>query len=151
MKIFRPILSLILVLATTLLVSCSGPSASAPPSYTPERIQKIQTYRIPVDIAQQRLAELGKFISEEDWIDTDTFIHGPLGSIRRDMTYLSNTLIPVDQTKAIDLAKDIFDHFDDIAAAAKDKNYRQAIDEYKQVVSDFDVYLQLIPNQPDDV
>lgn len=146
MKIFRPILSLILVLATTLLVSCGGPSVSVPPSYTPERVQKIQTYRIPVDVAQKRLTELGKYIDEEDWVDTETFIHGPLGLIRRDMTYLSNALIPVDQEKALELAKDIFDHLDDIDAAAKNKNYGQAIGEYKQVVSDFDIYLQLIPN-----
>jgi len=146
MNIFRPILSLILVLATTFLVSCSGPSASAPPSYNAERMQKIATYRIPVDVAQKRLSELGKLIEEEDWIDTESFIHGPLGLIRRDMTYLSNALIPVDQDEALDLAKDVFKHFEDIDAAAQEKDYKQTINEYQQLVSDFDDYLQLIPD-----
>lgn len=150
MKIFRPILSLILVFATTLLVSCSSPSAVEPPSYNAERLQKIATYRIPVDVAQKRLAELGKFITEEDWINTASFTHGPLGLIRRDMTYLSNALIPADQEKALELAKDIFDHLEDIDAASQDKNYRQAISEYKELSSDFDVYLQLIPNDSGD-
>lgn len=146
MKIFRSILPLILVLVTTLLVSCGSPSASAPPTYTAEKLQQIKTYRIPVDIAQNRLSELGKFISEEDWVDTQTFIHGPLGLIRRDMTYLSNALLPEDKEQAKDLAKGIFKHLEEIDAAAKDDNYQTAIDRYKEVVSDFDVYLELIPN-----
>jgi len=147
MKILRSILPLILVVLTTLLVSCGSPSASVPPTYTPEKLQKITTYRIPVDIAQQRLSELGEFISQEDWIDTETFIHGPLGLIRRDLTYLSNALLPKDQEQALELGKDIFEHLEDIDVAAKNKNYTTAINEYKQVVSDFDAYLQLIPNQ----
>lgn len=149
MKIFRPILSLILVFATTLLVSCSGPSASAPPSYNAARMQKIATYRIPVDVAQQRLSELGQFIIDEDWTNVESFIHGPLGLVRRDMTYLSNALIPDDQDEALELAKDIFRHFEDIDAAAQVKSYSQSVNEYKQLVSDFDVYLQLIPDGKD--
>ena len=146
MKILRSILPLILVLVTTLLVSCGGPTASAPPTYTPEKLQKINTYRIPVDVAQKRLSELGKYIDEEDWVNTESFIHGPLGLIRRDMTYLSNALLPEDREKATELAKDIFRHFEDIDRAAKDTDYRAAIEEYKEVVSDFDIYLQLLPD-----
>lgn len=145
MKIFRSILPLILVAVATLLVSCGGNTVAAPPTYTPEQLQKIETYRIPVDIAQNRLSELGKYISKEDWVNTESFIHGPLGLIRRDMTYLSNALLPEDQKKATKLAKDIFGHFEDIDAAAKDKNYSAAISEYKEVVSDFDLYLGLVP------
>ena len=145
MKIFRSILPLILVAVATLLVSCSGGTAAAPPTYTPEKLQKIETYRIPVDIARDRLFELGEYIDDEDWVNTKTFIHGPLGLIRRDMTYLSNALLPDDREQATELAKDIFNHFEDIDAAANDKNYAAAISEYKEVVSDFDVYLELVP------
>jgi len=147
MNIFRPILSLILILATTLLVSCSGPNASAPPSYNAERLQKISIYRIPVDVAQTRLSDLGKFVSKEDWINTQSFTHGPLGLIRRDMTYLSRALVPDDQEQALEIAKDIFDHFDDLDAAAQEKNYSIAINEYKQLVSDFDVYLNYVSDK----
>ncbi|MEO1672632.1 MAG: photosystem II protein PsbQ, partial [Cyanobacteria bacterium J06631_2] len=112
MKIFRPILSLILVLATTLLVSCGSPTASAPPTYTPEILQKVSTYRIPLDIARDRLPELGESIGKEDWVNANSFLHGPLGSIRRDLTYLSKALLPDEQDPALDLAKDIFKHFE---------------------------------------
>jgi len=55
-------------------------------------------------------------------------------------------LIPVDQDEALNLAKDIFRHFDDIDAAAQEKDYKQTFNEYQQLVSDFDDYLQLIPD-----
>ena len=145
MKIFRPILSLILVLATTLLVSCGGNTASAPPTYTPEKLQKVATYRIPLDIARQRLPELGKAIANEDWSDADSFLHGPLGLIRRDLTYLSNALLPDEQEPALNVAKDIFKHFENIDAAVSEKNYTVAISQYKEVVSDIDAYASLIP------
>ena len=145
MRIFRPILSLILVLATTLLVSCGGPTASAPPTYTPEKLQKVKTYRIPLDIARQRLPELGEAIANEDWSDADSFLHGPLGSIRRDLTYLSNALLPDEQEPALDVAKDIFKHFENIDAAVDEKNYTVAIEQFKEVSSDLDAYASLIP------
>ena len=145
MKIFRPLLSLILVLATTLLVSCGGNTASAPPTYTPEKLQKVSTYRIPLDIARQRLPELGEAIANEDWSNADSFLHGPLGSIRRDLTYLSNALLPDEQEPALNVAKDIFKHFENIDAAVGEKDYTTAINQYKEVSSDLDAYASLIP------
>ncbi len=151
MKIFRPILSLILVLATTLLVSCGGPTASAPPTYTPEKLQKIKTYRIPLDVARQRIPELGEYISNEDWVNADSFLHGPLGSLRRDLTYLSNTLLPDEQKPALDTAKEIFKHIENIDAAVDEKNYTVAVNQYKEMVSDLDVYTSLIPETEEPV
>ena len=147
MKIFRPILSLILVLATTLLISCGGNTVSAPPTYTPEKLQKIATYRIPLDIARQRLPELGEAISNEDWVNADSFLHGPLGLIRRDLTYLSNALLPAEQEPALNVAKDIFKHFENIDAAVNEKDYTTAINQYKEVSSDLDAYATLIPQE----
>lgn len=152
MKIFRPILSLILVLATTLLVSCGGPAVSAPPTYTPEKLQKISTYRIPLDIARQRIPELGQALTQEDWVNANSFLHGPLGLIRRDLTYLSNALLPDEQEPALNVAKDIFKHLENIDAAVSEKNYTLAINQYKEAVSDLDIYASLIPQtkEPED-
>ena len=145
MKIFRPILFLILVLATTILVSCGSPTASAPPTYTPDKLQKVKTYRIPLDIARQRIPELGEYIDKEDWSNADNFLHGPLGSMRRDLTYLSKALLPDEQEPALDAAKDIFKHIENIDAAVDDNNYQVAISQYKEMVSDLDAYSSLIP------
>ncbi|MGK7937272.1 MAG: photosystem II protein PsbQ [Xenococcaceae cyanobacterium] len=145
MKILRSILPVILLLVTTLLVSCGGPNASAPPTYTPEKLAQIQTYRISVDKARERMPELSDLIQEENWVDTRTFIHGPLGLIRRNMTYLSNALLEEDAEKATPLAKEVFKNLDDIDAAAKESNYSAAISEFNQAISNFDAYLELIP------
>lgn len=145
MRIFRSILSLILVLVTTFLVSCGSPTVSAPPTYTPTKLQQIKTYRIPVDVAQQRMAELGKYIQAKDWVDTESFIHGPLGLIRRDMTYLANSLLPEDTEKATEFAKEVFDGLEELDAAAKDKSYTVAIQKYGQVVRNLNSYLELLP------
>jgi len=151
MKIFRPILSLILVLATTILVSCSGSTASAPPTYTPDKLQKIATYRIPLDVARQRIPELGQYIDQEDWVNADNFLHGPLGLIRRDLTYLSKALLPDEQEPALDMAKDIFNHLQNVDAAVSDNNYSVASSQYQEMVSDLDIYTSLIPktNKPE--
>jgi photosystem II protein PsbQ len=145
MKIFRPILSLILIVAATVLVSCGGSAVSAPPTYTPEKLQQISTYRIPLDVARQRIPELGQSLANEDWVNADSFLHGPLGLIRRDLTYLSNSLLPNEQEPALDVAKDIFKHLENIDAAVSEKNYTVAINQYKEAVSDLDIYASLIP------
>lgn len=145
MKILRSILPVILLLVTTLLVSCGGPSASAPPTYTPEKLAQIKTYRISVDQARERMSELSDLIKEENWVDTRSFIHGPLGLLRRNMTYLSNALLEEDAQQASPLAKEVFNGLDDIDAAAKESNYRAAVSEFNQVISSFDAYLDLVP------
>ena len=145
MKIFRPILSLILVLTTTILVSCGSPTASAPPTYTADKLQKVKTYRIPLDIARQRIPELGEYLDQEDWANADNFLHGPLGLMRRDLTYLSKALLPDEQEPALNVAKDIFKHIENIDAAVDNQNYQVAIGQYKEMVSDLDAYSSLIP------
>ena len=145
MKIFRPILSLILVLATTILVSCGNPAVSAPPTYTPDKLQKIKTYRIPLDVARQRIPELGQYLDKEDWVNADSFLHGPLGLIRRDLTYLSKALLPDEQEPALEMAKDIFGHIQNIDVAVDDHDYNVAISQYNEMVSDLDAYSSLIP------
>jgi photosystem II protein PsbQ len=146
MKIFRPIFSLILVLAATILVSCSSSTASAPPTYTPDKLQQISTYRIPLDVARQRIPELGQYIANEDWVNANSFLHGPLGLMRRDLTYLSKALLPDEQQPALDMTKDIFKHIENIDVAVNDHDYQVAISQYKEMVSDLDVYAGLIPN-----
>lgn len=145
MKILRSILPAILLLLTTLLVSCGSPQASAPPTYTPEKLAQIKTYRISVDRARDRMSELSDLIESENWVDTRNFIHGPLGLLRRNMTYLSNTLLEEDAKEATPLAKEVFNGLDDIDAAAKENDYRTASAEFQQVISSFDSYLDLVP------
>lgn len=147
MKIFRSIFSIMLVLVATVLVSCGSPEAAAPPTYTPEKLQTINTYRIPVDVARDNLSKLGELIRDEDWIDVRSYIHGPLGFLRRDFRYLSDALLPDDAKKAKEISEDIFARLENLDAAAKEKDIRTVASEYRKTVSDFDEYINLVPDR----
>ncbi len=147
MKIFRSLFSLVLVVVATALVSCGSPEAAAPPTYTPEKIQKITTYRIPVDAARGNMATLGEFIQDQDWVTTRSYIHGPLGFLRRDFRYLSDILLPDDAEQAKEITEDIFLRLENIDAAAKEKDSRTVSSEYLKAIADFDSYFELIPDK----
>jgi photosystem II protein PsbQ len=145
MASLRSILSVILVLVATLLVGCSGPSAKIPTTYTPEKIAQIQLYAAPIEEARESLSTLEKSIQEENWVNTRTFIHGPLGGLRKSMANLSNSLLKKDQAKATELAKEIFGHLERLDAAAQDRSPTLVELQYREALKDFDAYLNLIP------
>ncbi len=147
MKKLRPFLSLVLVLVTTLLVSCSTPNkAKVPTVYTPEKIEQLQLYRAPIAQAREKMSILEEFINQENWVDTRTFIHGPLGELRQAMGSASTRLLQKDQKPSKAIAKELFSHFERIDAAAKDKNYSVAKAQFLEAAKDFDAYLDLIPS-----
>lgn len=145
-RLFRSFLSLVLVVVTTLLVSCSAPtSATVPTTYTPEKIEALQVQLAPIQSVRERMSELGSLINQEDWTDARDLIHGPFGFLRQDMRYLTEKLLPADQKKAQTLSNDLFNDFVQIDAAAKDRNYGIALSKFNEAVRDFDAYLELIP------
>jgi photosystem II protein PsbQ len=150
MRIFRSFLSLVLILVTTLLVSCSSPTqAKVPTVYTPEKIAQLEAFVEPIDTAREKMATLKELIEQENWVDTRTFIHGPLGSLRQDLRILSSKLLPKDQGTAQKIAKELFSHFERIDAAAKDRNAGLAETQYVEAIKDFDAFLDLIPQSGD--
>ncbi|MBV5257913.1 photosystem II protein PsbQ [Synechococcus moorigangaii CMS01] len=143
----RSVLSLLLVVITTFLVSCSGPVAKVPDTYTPDRIAQIQVYLTPISEARQGMETLGEFVQENNWINTRTYIHGPFGFLRRDLTYLANTLLPSDQKAAKGLIDEIFAHLERLDAAAQERNGAATATEYNNALADFDAFLRLIPGE----
>lgn len=143
----RSIVALLLVVVTTLLVSCSSPSAKIPDTYTPDRLEQIQTYLIPVDEARKGMDTLGGFVKEDNWVNVRSYIHGPLGFLRRDLTYLANTLLPSDQARAKALVDEIFSHLERLDAGAKDQSPSTTSAEYQNALADFDALLRLIPSE----
>ncbi|WP_254047972.1 photosystem II protein PsbQ [Synechococcus sp. BDU 130192] len=141
----RSVLSLLLVVITTFLVSCSSPVVKVPDTYTPDRISQIQTYMVPVSEAREGMETLGEFVQADNWVDTRTYIHGPFGFLRRDLTYLANTLLPNDQKAAKDLIDEIFAHLERLDVAAQARNATATTTEYRNALADFDAFLQLIP------
>lgn len=146
MRILRSLLSLMLVLVATVLVSCSSPTASIPEIYTPEKLQTIKIYRIPVDIAKKDIVSLSGLINDKNWTDVKSVIHGPLGVLRRDLRYLSEALLPDDKAKSLEISEDLFVRLEKLDAAAAEKDYGDAITAYNKAIADYKAYVQLIPD-----
>ncbi|ELS04729.1 photosystem II protein PsbQ [Xenococcus sp. PCC 7305] len=149
MRILRSLLSVMLVLVATVLVSCSSPTASVPEVYTPEKLQTIKIYRIPVDIAKKQVDTLSNLINDEDWTELKSVIHGPLGILRRDLRYLSEALLPEDKEQSLEISDDLFLRLENLDAAAAAKNYTNAMKAYSKAIADFDAYVKIIPNAED--
>ncbi|WP_016952204.1 photosystem II protein PsbQ [Anabaena sp. PCC 7108] len=142
----RSIFSLILVLLATFLISCGGPSvATAPPTYTPAQVVKIQAYVPDIQVVRDRSEELKSLIKDGEWINVGNFIHGPITEARLNMTYIIPNLLPQDQAKARQITKDLLTHLVKIDQAATVGNTSLALSNYKETVADFDKFLQLIP------
>lgn len=146
----RSIFSLILVLVTTFLISCGGPSvATAPPTYTETQLVKIQEYIPDIQVVRDRFPELKTLIQSGEWIKVGNFIHGPMTEARLNMTYVLPNLLPQDQSKARQITKDLLSHLVKIDQAASAGNTNQALSAYKDAFVDVDKFLQLIPEAGD--
>lgn len=146
MKVLRSIVSVILVLLTSALVSCSSPTqAKIPTVYTPEKIAQLQIYAEPIETAREKMTTLKGFIESQNWVDTRTFIHGPLGELRQDMRTLASKLLPKEEKEALKASQDLFIHFERIDAAAKERNSSLAESQFMEALNDFETFLDLIP------
>lgn len=144
---YRSILSLILVIVTTFLVSCSSPTvAKAPPTYTATQIEQIQQYVPDIVSLRDRMEnELIKLVKRRDWINVSNFIHGPGGEMRLKMTYVTRNLLPQDQSQAREVTRSLFDNLVKIEQAAEASDYQKATLNYREALADIDSFLQLIP------
>jgi photosystem II protein PsbQ len=143
----RSILSLFFALLATFLISCSGPSvATAPPTYTPAEITKIQEYVPEITIVRDRASELEKLIQSSEWIKVGNFIHGPMAEARLNMTYIIPHIAPQDQAKARQITKDLLGHLVKVDQAASVGNTTQALANYKDAFGDVDKFLNLVPS-----
>ncbi|MBF2004410.1 photosystem II protein PsbQ [Chlorogloeopsis fritschii PCC 9212] len=142
----RSFLSLILVLLATFLISCGSPSvATAPPTYTYAQIQKIQGYLPEIKVVRDRSQELQELIQKNDWINVENFIHGPMAEARLHMNYVVPNLLPSDQPKARQVARELFDHLIKIDQAAESGNTLKASSNAKAAFADIDNFLSLLP------
>ena len=141
----RSILALMMAFLMAFLVSCSSVEAKVPTTYTTAQIQQIQRYVPTLTEFRSRMDKLGTLIQQRNWVDTRTYIHGPLGDLRNTMKTVSASLLPKSQQQAVDLTKSLFGDLVNIDLAAKDLDYAKVTASYQQAVNDFDSFLQLIP------
>lgn len=145
MSRFRSLISVVLVLFTVFLVSCSSPTPKAF-VYTPEQTAAIQRYSNDIQSSRDlMLSKLAVLIQDQNWVDVGSFIHGPLGELRTRMTNLSRNLAPDLQPQAREAAKDVFEHLNRIDEAATEKNFAKAATNYREAVKDINAFLELLP------
>ncbi|AFZ44464.1 photosystem II protein PsbQ [Halothece sp. PCC 7418] len=142
----RSILSLLLAVVAIVLVSCGGANNNTPPpTYSNEQIEQIERAATPVRQARKRLTELESLIKDKKWSDAFSLLHGPLGGLRREMTYVTRNLLPEDQKQARSYAKRLFQDIEQVDSAVEDEAYSRALESYDRALTDFDQYLNLLP------
>jgi len=142
----RAILSLLLAVVAVILISCGGANNNTPPpTYSSEQIEQIERAAIPVRQARKRLTELESLVKQERWSDAFSLLHGPLGGLRREMTYVTRNLLPQDQEPARNYAKQLFQDLEAVDSAVEKEDYSRALQSYDRALNDFDQYLNLLP------
>ena len=142
---YRSILGLILAMVMTLVVSCSSPTAKTPPTYTAQQITQIQQFASSLEQLRDKMSILETSIQNKNWTDVGSFIHGPLGELRRLLSTTTRQLLPNEQKEASEVAKDLFARLENIDLAATSGNYLVAVQNYQAALKDFDRFLQLVP------
>ncbi|MEL6813423.1 MAG: photosystem II protein PsbQ [Cyanobacteria bacterium J06598_3] len=145
MRRFRAVVGVMLAAIATFLVSCSSGPAAVAPTYTPEKIAQLQNYVGRIETANDRLPDLLKSIEKEDWVNVDNFTHGPLGEIRTYLLRLSGQLLPTDQPKAKLLSEEILGHLQNLDEASQNRNYGEAITQYREFSADVEALLNFVP------
>ncbi|MGB3535019.1 MAG: photosystem II protein PsbQ [Microcoleaceae cyanobacterium] len=147
MKRYRSILACLLALVAVFVVSCGSAEVAAPPTYSTTQLQQIQKYNTNILALRDRMTtELQTSIAKSQWIEVDNFVHGPLGTMLREMNYLVRNLLPDEQPPARKLAKELFNDLVKVGEAAEVADKRLAQTSYQQALQDLDSFLELVPS-----
>ncbi|MCC5896462.1 MAG: photosystem II protein PsbQ [Phormidium sp. BM_Day4_Bin.17] len=128
------------------LASCGNAPPAEPPTYTPDVVQRLESYANDIQGMRDRMGELEQLIQDRDWIYADNFIHGPLGTLRQDMSLFNRNLLPQDQSQGRELAREVSRHLEAISLAAQQADYATATKNYREMLTDLDAFLDLLPN-----
>jgi photosystem II protein PsbQ len=146
----RGLLSVVFALMACFLVSCSGPSAVAPPpTYSEAQLQQIQQYLPDIQDKFARMDNLAKAIQQSNWQEIATIMRGPLGQMIQDMRNVNRHLLPSDQKAAQELTRTFFEDFVAIDQSATNKNAMDASKYYDEAVRDFEKDLSRLPEMPE--
>lgn len=141
---YRSLLASILALVMVFLTSCGSPTAVKPPVYDPVQLEKIDQYQSQLLAFRDRMTELESLIQQRDWNNVSSLIHGPLGQLRQDMSYISRSLLPQDKKSALNLAREIANRLEAIDVAGSNNNLEQAISNYRQAIDGLDTFTGLL-------
>ena len=97
--------------------------------------------------ARNRLPELATLVNQRDWTFTRNLIHGPMQEVSREMLYINQRLLPVDQAEATKLANQLKSALAQLDEAARLQDGEKLRKAYIAVASGFGKYAQILPAQ----
>ncbi len=145
MRRYKAVVGILLAAIATFLVSCGGGPEAVAPTYTPEKIAQLTNYVSRLESSRNRFPELLNYIEKDNWVNVDNFTHGPLGQLRSELSRLSSQLLSEDQPKAKALSEEILGHLQNLDEASQERNYGEALTQYREFVGDFEALLSIVP------
>ncbi|MEB3253867.1 MAG: photosystem II protein PsbQ [Synechococcus sp.] len=91
-----------------------------------------------------RLPELARLVSAEDWTFTRNLIHGPMQEVGREMLYINQRLDKSQRKDADKIARNLKEALADLDEAARLQDSSRLQRSYSAVAAGFDAYSDVI-------
>ena len=123
------------------------PTATLADSIKPEDIIVMRRQAAAFMETEQRLPELAKLVSEENWTFTRNLIRGPMQEVGREMLYINQRLDRSVRKDAEKQSRSLKAALADLDEAARLQDPTRMQKAYSAVASGFDAYADLIPTE----
>jgi photosystem II protein PsbQ len=139
------LLALSVVLCFSLSACGEGKAKAA--TLSADDVAAIERQATGLLAARDRLPELAALVKDKDWTFTRNLIHGPMQEVSREMLYINQRLLPVDQAEATKLANQLKSALAQLDEAARLQDGEKLRKAYIAVASGFGKYAQILPAQ----
>ena len=123
------------------------PTATLADSIKPEDITVMRRQAAAFMETEQRLPELAKLVSDENWVFTRNLIHGPLQEVGREMLYINQRLNRSERKQADKLARSLKTALAELDEASRLQDPARMQRAYSAVAAGFDAYSDVIPEE----
>ena len=132
-------------LCIALSLGLLAPAASHADSVKPEDMAVIRRQAEAFMSAEERLPELAKLVSDENWTFTRNLIHGPMQEVGREMLYINQRLSRSERKQADKLARSLKAALAELDEASRLQDPARMQRAYSAVAAGFDAYADVIP------
>ena len=132
-------------LCIALSLGLLAPAASHADTVKPEDMAVIRRQAEAFISAEQRLPELAKLVSDENWTFTRNLIHGPMQEVGREMLYINQRLSRSERKQADKLARSLKAALAELDEASRLQDPARMQRAYSAVAAGFDAYTDVIP------
>ena len=132
-------------LCIALSLGLLAPAASHADTVKPEDMALIRRQAEAFMSAEERLPELAKLVSDENWTFTRNLIHGPMQEVGREMLYINQRLSRSERKQADKLARSLKAALAELDEASRLQDPARMQRAYSAVAAGFDAYADVIP------